>query len=55
MTTTTHTPTPCPKCKGTGHDATQRYQSWHGCFAHHNSTVCWSCKGSGTALAEVQQ
>lgn len=39
---------PCPKCKGTGRDASQRYQSRHGIAAELNSTVCWDCGGTGS-------
>lgn len=45
---------PCAKCKGSGRDYTQRYQSWHGCAAHLNSSVCWSCDGTGITLRAQQ-
>jgi DnaJ-class molecular chaperone len=50
MATPNYSIDPCPKCKGIGHDYTQKYQSLHGCFAHHNSAVCWACKGTGSAM-----
>jgi DnaJ-class molecular chaperone len=42
---------PCSKCKGTGRDASQRYQSLHGIAAELNSTVCWDCGGTGSLPA----